>query len=128
MNTGLVILAYTVCPTSEFGAWPFLFSIFASSQIYRRNWQAHVQPAKFACRKAKIFLLPIGENVLTEHETFEKFGGGETSKQGSAVEPILRSANNVGQYYQALKLNSFYVILPSTDVFIQTALFFDMEL
>ena len=41
--------------------------------------------------------------MLSEHEMFEKFDGGETSKQGQAVETISCQANNVGQFRQALK-------------------------
>ena len=40
--------------------------------------------------------------MLPEHEMFDKFGGGETSKQGQAVETISCQANNVGQFLQAL--------------------------
>ena len=43
------------------------------------------------------------QNVLAEHEMFEKFGGGETSKQAHAVEAISCQANNVGQFRQAFK-------------------------
>ena len=64
--------------------------------------------ATFACRQAKIFLsesktflLADVQNVLAEHEMFEKFGGGETSKHGHAVETISCQANNVGQFRQA---------------------------
>ena len=39
--------------------------------------------------------------MLAEYEMFEKFGGGETSKQGHAVETISCQANNVGQFRQA---------------------------
>ena len=41
--------------------------------------------------------------MLAEHEMFEKFGGGGTSKQGQAAETISCQANNVGQFRQALK-------------------------
>ena len=41
--------------------------------------------------------------MLAKHEMFEKFGGGETSKQGRDVETISCQANNVGQFRQALK-------------------------
>ena len=50
----------------------------------------------------KQHLLADVQNVLAKHEIFEKFGGGETSKQGHAVETISRQANNVGQFRQAL--------------------------
>ena len=43
------------------------------------------------------------QNVLVKHEMFEEFGGGETSKQGQAVETISCQANNVGQFRQALR-------------------------
>ena len=42
-------------------------------------------------------LLADMQNVLDEHEMFEKFGGGETSKQRQAVETISCKANNVSQ-------------------------------
>ena len=42
------------------------------------------------------------QSVLVKHEMFEEFGGGETSKQGQAVETISCQANNVGQFRQAL--------------------------
>ena len=45
------------------------------------------------------------QNVLAKHEMFEEFGGGETSKQGQAVETISCQANNVGQFRQALSTN-----------------------
>ena len=41
--------------------------------------------------------------MLDEHKMFEKFGGGETSKQGQAVETISCQANNVSQFRQALR-------------------------
>ena len=41
--------------------------------------------------------------MLVKHEMFEEFGGGETSKQGQAVETISCQANNVGQFRQAYK-------------------------
>ena len=41
--------------------------------------------------------------MLAEHEMFEKFGGGETSKQGQAVETSSCQTNNVGQFRQALR-------------------------
>ena len=42
--------------------------------------------------------------MLAEHEMFEKFGGGETSKQGQAAETISCQANNVRQFCQAFIL------------------------
>ena len=42
------------------------------------------------------------QNVLAEHDMFEKFGGGETSKQGQAAKSISCQANNVGQFLQCL--------------------------
>ena len=42
------------------------------------------------------------QNVLVEHEMFDKFGGGETSKQGQTVETISCQVNNVEQFRQAL--------------------------
>ena len=44
------------------------------------------------------------QNVLAEHEMFEKFGGGETNKQGQAAETIRCQANNAGQFRQAFKV------------------------
>ena len=44
------------------------------------------------------------QNVLAEHEMFEKFGGGEMSKQGQAVKTISCQASDVGQFRQALKI------------------------
>ena len=41
------------------------------------------------------------QNVLAKHEMCEKFGGGETSKQGHAVETSSCQANNVGQFHHA---------------------------
>ena len=38
------------------------------------------------------------QNVLAEHEMFDKLGGGETSKQGQAVETTSCQANSVGQF------------------------------
>ena len=60
------------------------------------------QEANIACvdkQISKTFLLVYMKNVLAEHEMFEKFGGGETSKQGQAVSTISRQANNVGQFF-----------------------------
>ena len=40
--------------------------------------------------------------LLAKHEMFENFGGGETSKQGQAVETSsCQTLNNVGQFRQA---------------------------
>ena len=61
-----------------------------------RNWQASTE-------QAKTFLLADVQNVLVKHEMFDKLGGGETSKQGQAVETISCQANNVGQFHQAFK-------------------------
>ena len=41
--------------------------------------------------------------MLAEYEMFETFSGGETSKQGQAVETISCQANNVGQDRQAFQ-------------------------
>ena len=38
---------------------------------------------------SETFLLVIGQNALAVHEMFEKFGGGETSKQLHIVETML---------------------------------------
>ena len=49
--------------------------------------------------------LSASKNVFDlNREMFEKFGGGETSKQGQAAETISCQANNVGQFRQALIL------------------------
>ena len=40
----------------------------------------------------------------------QKFGGGETSKQGHAVETISCQANNVGQFRQALRQQQLMVM------------------
>ena len=45
------------------------------------------------------------QNVLAEHEMFEKFGGGETSKQRQAIETSSCQTNNVGQFRQAFKVH-----------------------
>ena len=58
--------------------------------------------------RTKTFLLTDVQNVLSEHEMFEKFGGGETSKQGQAVETISCQANSVGQFRQALSVAYLY--------------------
>ena len=54
--------------------------------------------AKLASKHNKQHLLADVQNVLAENEMYEKFGGGETSKQGQAVETISCQANNVGQF------------------------------
>ena len=51
------------------------------------------------------------QNVLAKHEMFENFGGGETSKQGQAVETISCQANNVGQFRQAFRTDFTTVML-----------------
>ena len=56
-------------------------------------------------------LLADMQNVLDEHEMFEKFGGGETSKQGHAVETISCQANNVSQFRQALRAGRGLVVM-----------------
>ena len=84
-------MASIVCPTSVFGAWSHLFASFACNQI---------------CMIADV------QNVLAEHELFDKFGGGETSKQGQAVETISCQANTVGQFRRAfthMSLNSYHI-------------------
>ena len=68
------------------------------------NWQASTEQATFACRQAKrskTLLLAYVQNVLAKHEMFEKSGGGETSKQGQAVETIACQASSAGQFRQA---------------------------
>ena len=44
------------------------------------------------------------QNVLAEHEMFERFGGGETSKQGQAVETSSCQTNNGWSVRQALRV------------------------
>ena len=51
------------------------------------------------------------QNVLAKHKMFEKFGGGETSKQGQAVQTILCQANNVSQFRQALRAGRGLVVM-----------------
>ena len=46
------------------------------------------------------------QNVLVNHEMLEESDGGETNKQGHAVETISCQANNVGQFRQALTLET----------------------
>ena len=58
-----------------------------------------------------IHLLANVQNVLAEHEIFEKFGGGETSKQEQAVETISCKVNNVGQFHQASRAGRGLVII-----------------
>ena len=54
--------------------------------------------------------------MLDEHEMFEKFGGGETSKQGQVVEFISCQENNVSQFRQALKAGRGLVIMTECAV------------
>ena len=54
--------------------------------------------------------------MLDEHKMFEKFGGGETSKQGQAVETISCQANNVSQFRQALRAGKGSVVNDSKCV------------
>ena len=49
--------------------------------------------------------------MLDEHKMFEKFGGGETSKQGQAVETISCQANNVSQFRRALRAGRGLVVM-----------------
>ena len=49
--------------------------------------------------------------MLDEHKMFETFGGGETSKQGQAVETISCQANNVSQFCQALRAGRGLVVM-----------------
>ena len=49
--------------------------------------------------------------MLDEHKMFEKFGGGETSKQGQAVETISCQVNNVSQFRQALRAGRGLVVM-----------------
>ena len=57
----------------------------------------------FIHSESKTFLLADVQNVLAEHEMFDKFGGGETSKQGQAIETISCQTKDVGQFRQALR-------------------------
>ena len=54
--------------------------------------------------------------MLAEHEMFEKFGGGETSKQGQAAETISCQANNVGQFRQAFIV--IFIVLMCVELFL----------
>ena len=49
--------------------------------------------------------------MLDKHIMFEKFGGGETSKQGQAVETISCQENNVSQFRQALRAGRGLVVM-----------------
>ena len=49
--------------------------------------------------------------MLDEHKMFEKSDGGETSKQGQAVETISCQANNVSQFRQALRAGRGLVVM-----------------
>ena len=49
--------------------------------------------------------------MLDEHKMFEKFGGGETSKQGQAVETLSCQANNVSQFRHALRAGRGLVVM-----------------
>ena len=55
------------------------------------------------------------QNVLAEHEMFEKFGGGETSKQGQAVETSSCQTNNVGQFRQPFIQGFNYTLKSGKD-------------
>ena len=80
-------LASTVCPTSLFGAWSLCLPVSPATKSACQNWQACTEEPTFACRQSK-YLLADMQNMLDEHEIFEKFGGGKTSKQGQVVESI----------------------------------------
>ena len=54
--------------------------------------------------------------MLDEHKMFEKFVGGETSKQGQAVETISCQANNVSQFRQALRAGRGLVVMTKCAV------------
>ena len=57
----------------------------------------------FFLSESKTFLLADVQNMLVKHEMLVEFGGGETSKQGQAVETISCQANSVGQFRQSLQ-------------------------
>ena len=63
---------------------------------------------------SKQHLLADLQNVLAKHERFEKFGGGETSKQGQDVEIVSCQANNVDQFRQAF---THVIKIVSQDLF-----------
>ena len=77
----------------------FRLPVSPAAKFTRRNWQASIEQSTFA--RQKTFLLADVQNVLAKHEMFKKFGGGETSNQGQAVETISCQANNAGQFRQA---------------------------
>ena len=49
--------------------------------------------------------------MLDEHKMFDRFGGGETSKQGQAVETVSCQANNVSQFRQASRAGRGLVVM-----------------
>ena len=49
-------------------------------------------------------MLAVEQYVLAVYEIFEKFGGGETNKQGHIVEIFRSWANNVGRYRQVFTI------------------------
>ena len=105
---GLTKLASTVCQKSLFGAWSLLFASFTNNQIcmaklasMHRRTNISLPTSKNVFDLNQKHLLADMQNLLDEHEMFEKFGGGETSKQGQAVETISCQANNVSQFRQA---------------------------
>ena len=74
-----------------------MFASFASSQIF-------MVPLASKQAQNKQHLLADVQNVLAKHEMFKKFGGGETSMQGHAVEIISCQASSVGQLRQAFTI------------------------
>ena len=65
------------------------------------------------------------QNVLAEHEMFEKFSGGEMSKQGQAVETISCQANDVGQFRQAFM--TYFFQLESINLMIFSKITFPSD-
>ena len=81
---------FVQCQYLELGH--FCLPVLPVAKSAWRNWQA----------QNKQHLLADKQNVLAEHETLEYFGG-ETSKQGQAVETISCQANNLRQFTPSLK-------------------------
>ena len=101
-NTNIYRSSGNNCLTSVFGAWSFIVASFTSSRIYRAKLASKRTTSKICFPRSKNVLLAIGQNVLAENEMFEKFDGGEMSKQGHIAETIPCCGNKVGHYRQAL--------------------------
>ena len=87
-------LASIASPTSLFGDWSASFGV---SQIYKAKLTSKHKTSNICLPTSKNvfdlnekhFLLADVQNVLVN--MFEKLGGGETSKQGHAIETISRN-------------------------------------